>query len=707
MYSILPALVACYFLVIGSIVWTKSRHQRTHITFALLCATTFVWQITWAVLFQTNEHETATSLIKFGYLFIIFLPTILYHFLVEVSRAYAERRFVYWSYGACLVLAIILLTSNLFVNGYYEYYWGYYPQAGALHPLHVLQTSVVVLRGLYIAYQQLRKATHPLKEQLRYCIMGLFVYFFAAIDYACNYGFEFYPPGIIFITISLTIIAYALAKKELLDIQLIVPRWGAHLFIAFLVTVTFSSTHLLSSHHPKTGLLLTLIAALLWVKYGDSLRHKLQTSTEQKWIRNWYDPNEITNLVMRRLQPLLNRHDIIQTVTNTLNEVFKSAHGYALIQERAGFVYHKNGDSACHFINSDHPQVRYLTDTRYKPVYSQELPHTGPHPSAIDCTEDCTLLPLHSASTLEGVIVLNGRFSATNLYGRDRQFLETLARQIDVFLDRADAHNKLITEAVAQHEKRVMLTKAIAGNISHELRTPLTTIGMTARAMEAHWSTLWQGYELGKQHSIKTGNSETPLLAARHEAGLKDGIKSIARATRLSQTIITMLMENVRQEQISTENFVPLSAASCVHKALQDYPFQEHETALIRFEESSDFIFKGSEALFVYVIYNLLKNALYYLAKANKGDIQIWFEPGEEANTLYFRDSGCGIDAKTINHIFEPFFTTKPSGVGNGLGLPFCKRVIESFGGSIRCQSRLGDYTEFLITLPKTTISPE
>jgi signal transduction histidine kinase len=70
-------------------------------------------------------------------------------------------------------------------------------------------------------------------------------------------------------------------------------------------------------------------------------------------------------------------------------------------------------------------------------------------------------------------------------------------------------------------------------------------------------------------------------------------------------------------------------------------------------------------------------------------------------------DTGCGIRAENLKSIFEPFYTTKmadrpPSEhAGSGLGLAFCKKVVDSHAGSIRVESKPACGTTFTITLPK------
>jgi len=206
-YSLLPALASGLFLGYGIYVLAAKGLNRVSLCFFALCLTTFFWQATWAVLFQVSDPFWTEVLVRLGYLLIIFLPTSLYHFLVEVSDQPEDRRWVMLSYGVALVLGGFNLGTDLFVDGYYEYFFGHYPKAGPLHAVHVLQTAVVVSRGLFVTWRASRRASTDRRFRLTLCVASLWIYFLAAVDYLCNYGFGFYPPGVFFITISLGLIA--------------------------------------------------------------------------------------------------------------------------------------------------------------------------------------------------------------------------------------------------------------------------------------------------------------------------------------------------------------------------------------------------------------------------------------------------------------------------------------------------------------------
>ena len=97
-------------------------------------------------------------------------------------------------------------------------------------------------------------------------------------------------------------------------------------------------------------------------------------------------------------------------------------------------------------------------------------------------------------------------------------------------------------------------------------------------------------------------------------------------------------------------------------------------------------------------IFNLLKNAIYYVEKAGKGNITIKLKRGRKLNQLIFTDTGTGISKDIMPHIFEHFFTKTENGVG--IGLAFCKMVMQNLDGDMTCESHEGEHTKFTLSFP-------
>jgi len=96
------------------------------------------------------------------------------------------------------------------------------------------------------------------------------------------------------------------------------------------------------------------------------------------------------------------------------------------------------------------------------------------------------------------------------------------------------------------------------------------------------------------------------------------------------------------------------------------------------------------------ILDNLLTNALRYTPP--DGDILMAAEEIKNFVQFTVRDSGRGIEAERLGKIFDRFnpFSEKSS----GLGLALVRRLVESLGGQIAVESRLGHGTTFRFTLP-------
>jgi two-component system, NtrC family, sensor kinase len=110
------------------------------------------------------------------------------------------------------------------------------------------------------------------------------------------------------------------------------------------------------------------------------------------------------------------------------------------------------------------------------------------------------------------------------------------------------------------------------------------------------------------------------------------------------------------------------------------------------------------------VFLNLFGNGFYAAAKRGREAGEANFRPVlkvttrdlSEAVEIRVRDNGTGIAPEIRDKLFQPFFTTKPTGEGTGLGLSISYDIItQQHGGTIEVDSRLGEFTEFTIRLPR------
>jgi signal transduction histidine kinase len=100
------------------------------------------------------------------------------------------------------------------------------------------------------------------------------------------------------------------------------------------------------------------------------------------------------------------------------------------------------------------------------------------------------------------------------------------------------------------------------------------------------------------------------------------------------------------------------------------------------------------------ILDNLLSNALRYTSP--EGEILLAAEETTDFVQFTVRDTGRGIEAERLSTIFDRFNPFSES--GTGLGLALVRRLVESLGGQIAVESRLGNGTTFRFTLPVASV---
>jgi two-component system, NtrC family, sensor kinase len=106
----------------------------------------------------------------------------------------------------------------------------------------------------------------------------------------------------------------------------------------------------------------------------------------------------------------------------------------------------------------------------------------------------------------------------------------------------------------------------------------------------------------------------------------------------------------------------------------------------------------GIEYKLQQVFLNLFLNARDAMPKG--GWLTIVTRSAGDSATIEVADTGSGIPADQLSRIYDPFFTTKDIGKGTGLGLSITYGIVQEHGGSIACDSAMGQGTRFTLTLP-------
>ncbi|NTW56559.1 MAG: response regulator [Chlorobiaceae bacterium] len=242
------------------------------------------------------------------------------------------------------------------------------------------------------------------------------------------------------------------------------------------------------------------------------------------------------------------------------------------------------------------------------------------------------------------------------------------------------------------NKTKISFLRSLSGSIAHEMRNPLNSITAALASVQSSLPVKPDRNNRGSSYNI----SHTGLLNI-HEV-IEESTGTLTKANKIIDSILT----SMQGKEVSMKDFMRIDAGKAIEKAVNSFPYNDSlDRKLITIDTSRDFDFLGDHDLFYYVLFNLLKNSLYYRDKEGFG-ITVKTEQDVSGNRVIFRDTGPGIPAADRERVFESFYTSNKKG-GNGLGLSFCRRVIDSFGGTITCNSKEGEWSEFILTFEQYT----
>ncbi len=209
--------------------------------------------------------------------------------------------------------------------------------------------------------------------------------------------------------------------------------------------------------------------------------------------------------------------------------------------------------------------------------------------------------------------------------------------------------------------------KSQAGSIAHEMRNPLAQI----------------------HDSLQLVQLQTPDLYSN--GYIKDAYRVIENGLQ----VIDITMDAIKDKPIDRERFTLLSARDVVLESVADFAYIDAEHANKVSVTGGDFKLMANPVMVKYVLYNLIKNALWYVKALPDAAIVI----SVTGHQIEVRDTGPGIAADIIPKLFDGFYSADKQG-GTGLGLSYCKRTMMALGGDIHCHSELGHYTTFVLSFP-------
>lgn len=285
-----------------------------------------------------------------------------------------------------------------------------------------------------------------------------------------------------------------------------------------------------------------------------------------------------------------------------------------------------------------------------------------------------------------GAIYLEKGAGKSFFNSNDQNSLEVFSLQVAIAFQQSETNIKMISMLREINKKNQMLEKAqelnerlsqtkdaFIKNLSYELKTPLSFI--------RGFSELLQGTEPAHIQQIQSYVESIYLESQKLNALLND----LLLITNLETEI------KLKKEEFNLKSEID----DCLTKLEDITKRKKLEISVIVAGNV-----QVDKILFTKVLFNIIKNAIYY--NQRNGKVEIISEKLKTGMRITIKDTGIGISDENLKHVFEKFFRADnvDSYEGIGLGLFIAKRVMELHGGSISVTSQLLKGSTFQIHLP-------
>ena len=239
---------------------------------------------------------------------------------------------------------------------------------------------------------------------------------------------------------------------------------------------------------------------------------------------------------------------------------------------------------------------------------------------------------------------------------------------------------KIIDEKNAQLEKVIKDRNKAFRFAAHELKSPMIAIQSTLSVVKGLFS-----------DDLKLEVKDMILRAEKRTAQVIDMVKELISITQYNLGIEKPTFETINFGEW-LQNISQQSIPNAVTKNISLHFVHPKKKLITKIDTN------GLEK----VVNNLISNAIRYTP--NNGIVTV--EPFNESDSFGFSvsDTGIGIPEDEIGKIFDEFYRCKNARqfvqIGTGLGLNLVKEIVERLGGKVLVESKVGEGSRFLISIP-------
>lgn len=706
-YSIPTFITAFMIVVLGGFVLLKNKTLLLNRLFFFLCTSAFVWLVGYSIVYSCTDLKLALFWSRFSYIGVVFIATADLHFILTFIGINKEKRLLIFAAYTISFIYLILCWTPYFLSGMNKFFWGYYPKISYLYYPFLLYfygiyMAIPIYLYSYIWGSRKQNVQSPSRQvQLKYVFWAFMIALPASMDYIAKFGIAVYPAGYLFMLCFVSILAYAIVRHQLMDIEVIIKKTLvfagllASVFAILILPTLIIQEYLLRSAGASARLIGLTISGIVIILTMRRIETFLINITDKYLFQKKYDYKELLKTFTSEVLTVLELDKLMDLTVSKLTDIVKLNSCAVLLfeEEKQQFeVMASNNikDASVTLIRPD-GIVTFMDETHgyvlVKELHDKKITIPSSIQEIIDKLNAELIIPMVVHDEVIGVLSLGKKKSDEEYTQDDMDILLPLARTLAIAISNAQLFVELgVTQADAAQKDKMAVIGTLSAGINHEICNPL---GIARGQCEA--------FLLNIKDGLYTHKTTEELLTKAKEI-MGKVIHETDRATAITKKLSGFAKPSKGEVEI-----VNIDKEIDDVLGLVGYELKLEKIEIEKRIEKNIPNILVDRKQFQEVLFNLIRNAGQAIGE--KGKITITAKEDSGKVFIDIKDTGSGIPPDKIKQLFNPFFTTKDPGKGTGLGLFIVRQVIEKNGGRIHLkETKVGEGTTFTIEFPIASI---
>ena len=709
--SSLFASLSCIFFAILS--YVNNPKSELNLRFSIISFVVGGWAFFPYITSMFPNPEDSLFYGRIFYIFAIFTPPTFFNFVFVTLNVDRKKfnKLIYYSYIVSVIF-LFFSFSDLFIKGVVTRAPNSYVIPGPLYIVYIFFFGALCLRSIILLFKKYKKLNGYEREQIKFLTLAFFVALIGGGMHLMSayINIEIIPHDLLIFAWSM-IVFYSISKYGYLNIKRTLIRsiafivvyccvLGVPFYIGFKTNQWFIASIILFG--------LSTVGPL-FLRYLHGKAEKLLIAKEEKYQKFLLN----SSMLMTEQKEL---QKLTQLIVNAIIYVVKIKSISLFVYDEEKQLYYcietgreKNKDM---IFKEESPLITYIKSNS-SPFIIFNIPQEIKKIFS-DISENATLVvPAFMRKKLIAFLVL-GEKSDNSLYSiRDLDVFKLLSNNVALAITNCNFLSKTYNQQQKLFEaEKLAYIGGMADGIVHQIRNRLNNFGFAAELLKSNI----EDFSTFHNNFVEKNSDVSEMIKNSNEL-----IGSIKENIQKTNTILTGILNFAKPKGFITDKEM-FSFKDIIEPSVTLIKIKHHKEKIpIAFDVPQEDKIYGIKYQIQEICFNCIDNAFeaimekeQYIKKSLADNIEqnVKFVPEIKISLKYLteqskyqiiiKDNGIGIKQENKNKIFSAFFTTKTSSKsGSGIGAYIVKRmVVDAHNGNISFESKYGEGTSFVITLP-------